>query len=358
LRELGGDPLGAFRLAERERNVALLPSTATHAVLPLLATAGVRRLQIDVGLRSHRRRFGPSDGFWLPECAYRPGVEPLLAERGVRFFCTDQSAHEAPLDALAPVVAGAGLVAFTLDWAVVNLVWSERGYPADPTYLDFHRPSMNGTRLWGIGGRPYDPTAALERAEAHARHFSDAIAERLTAFRERRGKRGLVTFAVDTELLGHWWREGPAWLAEVLRVAPQGGIRLVTLPEALERHEAEERALAESSWGEGKDLRTWDSPEVADLAWAARRLELRVVAAIAADLLPETAARRAARELLALQASDWAFLDRRRLAGDYPYQRATAHGRALLEAIHSREPPDPRMRSLAPDLSLAPLLEP
>jgi 1,4-alpha-glucan branching enzyme len=358
LRELAGDPLEAFRLAARERNVALLPSTATHAVLPLIATTAGRRLQIDVGMRSHRRRFGPSDGFWLPECAYRPGIEPLLAERGVRFFCTDQSAHEAPLDALAPIVGGAGLVAFTLDWEVVDLVWSARGYPADPAYLDFHRASMNGTRLWAIGGGLYDPAAALRGAEAHAREFCDAIAERLTEFRERRGKPGLVTFAVDTELLGHWWSEGPTWLAEVLRIAPQAGIRLVTLPHALERHEAEERALAESSWGEGKDLRTWDSPEVADLAWAARRLELRAVAAIAAVRLPWAAAHRAARELVALQSSDWAFLDRRRLAGDYPYQRATAHGRALLEAIHSREPPDPRMRSLAPDLSLAPLLEP
>ena len=74
--------------------------------------------------------------------------------------------------------------------------------------------------------------------------------------------------------------------------------------------------------------------------------------------LAPAAVERAARELLALQASDWAFLDRRGQAGDYPYQRSTAHARALLEAIHSREPPDPRMRNLAPDLSLVPLLEP
>src|SRR5437016_1900568 len=33
---LGGDVLDAFRVASRERNVALLTSAATHAVLPLL----------------------------------------------------------------------------------------------------------------------------------------------------------------------------------------------------------------------------------------------------------------------------------------------------------------------------------
>ena len=352
---LRADPLGAFRVASAERNVALLASAATHPVLPLLATTAGIRLQIDAGLRSHRRSYGGAEGFWLPECAYRPGLEDLLAERGLRFLCIDQSAAEAPLEALAPARAGA-MVAFTLDWETVELVWSDRGYPSDPAYAEFHRLSMRGTRLWAIGGGPYDPAAGDAAAERHGREFAVAVAGRLAAFLERRGKPGLVTFAIDTELLGHWWLEGPLWLDAVLRAAPEHGIRLVTLPEALGDHEPEERPLRESTWGEGKDLRTWDSPEIADLAWAARRLELRVLRAIA-DGLPARAAERAARELLALQASDWAFLDRRRQAGDYPFQRSTAHARALLEAIHSPDP-DPRMRSLAPDLSLAPLIEP
>ena len=167
-----------------------------------------------------------------------------------------------------------------------------------------------------------------------------------------------MTFAVDTELLGHWWSEGPIWLERVLRQAPDHGVELVTLVEAAERHDPEERRLRESTWGEGKDLRTWDSPEVADLAWSPRRMELRLLRALESRHLARHSAERAARELLALQASDWAFLDQRRQAGDYPYQRATGHAQAMLEAIHSREPPDPGMRSLAPDLSLVPLLEP
>jgi 1,4-alpha-glucan branching enzyme len=354
---LRDDALGAFR-AVGERNVALLPSAATHAVLPLVATRAGRMLQIETGLRSHRRRFGPADGFWLPECAYRPGIEPLLAERGVRYFCTDQSAHETPGDALAPARAGAGLVAFTLDWGAIELVWSRRGYPADPAYAEFHRPSMEGTRLWAIGGGPYEPEAAAARAREHARAFCARIAERLAAFREQRGRPGLVTFGIDTELLGHWWSEGAVWLGEVLDEAPRHGIRLVTLPEALERHEPEERSLRESTWGEGKDLRTWDSPEVADLAWAARRLELRLMAKLGAGTVDPEAAERAARELLALQGSDWAFLDRRNQAGDYPYHRATGHARALLEVLHAREPAAPKLRNLAPDLTLSPLLEP
>ncbi len=357
LDDLDGDLLAPFREAARERSVALLPSCATHAVLPLVATAPMRRLQIDVGLRSHFRRFGPAEGFWLPECAYRPGIESLLAERGLRFFPCHQPARN-PLEPLVPARADSGLVAFTLDWEAVELVWSASGYPSDAGYAEFHRLSMEGVRLWAIGGGAYDPGAARARAREHAAAFLRAVAGRLGAFRDRRRMPGLVVFAVDTELLGHWWSEGAEWLEEVVRLAPEHGVRLVTLPQALGRHRPEERLLRESSWGEGKDLRTWDSPAVADLAWAARRLELRLLRALGSGGIGPAAAHRATRELLAVQASDWAFLDQRRQAGDYPYRRSTAHAQAALEAIHSAEPPDPRMRNLAPDLTLAPLLEP
>jgi 1,4-alpha-glucan branching enzyme len=184
------------------------------------------------------------------------------------------------------------------------------------------------------------------------------VRERLDAHRSEHGRAGLCVFAIDTELLGHWWAEGPVWLGEVVRGADSAGVRLLTLPQALAEHEAEERPPAESSWGEGKTLETWDSPAVADLVWGARRLELRLLRAVERGALEPDAAQRAARELLAVQSSDWAFMDHRGQAGDYAYDRAVGHAEALLQAIESAEAPDPRMRNLVPDLSLAPLLEP
>ena len=358
LDELEGRPLAAFSAAQRDGRVELMASAATHAVLPLVATDPGRRLQIDAGLRSHRRRFGAGAQFWLPECAYSPGLDRLLAERGVERFCVDQSAHEEPLAALAPARSPAGPVAFTLDWEAISLVWSKQGYPADHAYLEYHRQSVNGVRLWAIGGGPYEPGAASSRARRHADEFAAAVAARLEAYRARSGRPGLVTFAIDTELLGAWWSEGPEWLRALGEAAPRHGVGLVTLAEAERRHEPEPRPLTASSCGEAKDLRTWDAPAVADLAWAARRLELRLLRELGAGRLSEAAAQRAARELLAVQSSDWAFLDGRREAGDYAFTRAVGHAEAMLEAINSPGPPDPRMRSLAPDLTLAPLLEP
>ena len=357
LEELGDDLLAIFREPAARGRVELVPSAATHAVLPLVATAEGRALQIDAGLRSHRRRFGEAAGFWLPECAYEAGIDELLAGLGTAWFATDQSSREAELDALAPVRTSAGPVALTIDWEAISWLWSLSGYPSDPAHADFHRKSLRGARPWSIGGGAYDPPAAEAVARRQAGEFVEAIAARLERFRSKRSRPGLVVFAVDTELLGHWWWEGPTWLAEVLRLAPDAGVELVTASEALDRHQAERRELGRTTWGEDKDLRTWDSPQVADLTWASRRLELRLLRALG-EGLEGARAERATRELLALQASDWAFLDRRKQAGDYPYQRASEHGARLLEAIHSAAPPESRLRNLAPDLSLSPLYPP
>jgi len=351
-------PLRAFQNAHRKGRITLIPSAATHAVLPKLATLAGRRLQVDAGVRSHGRRFGEPDGFWLPECAYAAGVEAVLAERGIAYTCLDQSTHERGTAPLTPIRLPGGTVGFTIDWATVRLVWSEGGYPSDPAYLEYHRLSRNGTRLWSIAGTPYDPAAAAKRATEHAASFLAAVRDRLERHLAETGRRGLCVFAIDTELLGHWWAEGPLWLREVIRGAEVDGVHLVTLPQALRRHEPEDRPAREASWGEGKSLETWDSPAIADLVWATRRSELRLIRALASGSISGGAAERAARELLALQSSDWAFMDHRGQAGDYPYSRATAHAEALLEAIDSPEAVDPRMRNLAPDLSLAPLLEP
>ena len=64
LQRLDEQPLRAFQEIADAGHVVLIPSTATHAVLPKLATQAARRLQVDVGLRSHERRFGAAaEGF-------------------------------------------------------------------------------------------------------------------------------------------------------------------------------------------------------------------------------------------------------------------------------------------------------
>ena len=367
LRRAGGDYVAATRGFERRGRdlpasfrsldrVELWTSTATHALVPLLATDAGRRLQLATGIASHQRRFGEwGGGFWLPECAYEPGLERDLADHGVRAFCVDQSAV-AGFDHLRPVATEAGPLAVPIDWRTIELVWDEpTGYPADAAYRDYHRRTVHDLKPWDNSGRPYDREAALTRARGHARDFVARAAARLA-------DGGLLCCALDTELLGHWWYEGQDWLAAVLEEAPRAGLELVTVSEGLERVEAQRAPLTASTWGSRKNLSTWDSPRVAELAVAARRAELRTVAAAARATEPRAALERAARELLAMQSSDWAFMVTRELAGDYPSKRMEHHGRELEAALASLggdgAAPEPRLRGLAPDLDLAALTTP
>src|ERR1044072_4836555 len=200
-----GNPLRPFQDAAAEGRVALAASAATHPEIPLLAPRAGLRLQLDAGLRSHERRFGWDGGFWLPECAYVPGLEHHLAEHGVRWFCVDQSAHEYdPLDPLTPLAPRAGTVALPIDWEAIQWLWSLDGYPSAPAHAQFAGKSLRGVRIWKVGGGAYEPATAEAAARRQAGEFLTAVAARLRGFAEARGRRGLLVFAIDTELLGPW----------------------------------------------------------------------------------------------------------------------------------------------------------
>jgi 1,4-alpha-glucan branching enzyme len=98
-----------------------------------------------------------------------------------------------------------------------------------------------------------------------------------------------------------------------------------------------------TSWGQGRDLRTWSSPSAGGLVWAQRRAELQ---AFAGRGRPSD---RALRELMALQSSDWSFLVSAGTAGDYPRERAEGH-LAAFEAALADPGLDPAVRNLAPGL--------
>ncbi len=316
-------------------------SAATHPVLPLLASDAAAAVQLQTGIASHRRRFGEWEGgLWLPECAYAAWLEPLLEEAGVRSACVELTGLFGLGDDrhLRPLATEAGPVLWPLDRDTMSLVWGQEGYPSAGTYRDSHRLTTHDHRVWANHGGPYDFEAAVALSSRHAEDFVNRVRERVT-------QGGVCVCALDTELLGHWWYEGVHWLSAVVDESARQGLALTTLDDALERHErvAAGAELPVSSWGEGGDLRTWSAPAVADLAFSARTAELTLLAGGGPP--PE----RAVRELLALQASDWAFLVYRGTAGDYPRERFAGH-LAAFEGALAGDPLDPALRDLAPDL--------
>jgi len=346
LAALGGDLLGALG-----RHVAWT-SSATHAVLPLLATDAGLRLQLRAGIDSHRGRFGADTwggGFWLPECAHAPWLDGPLQEAGVRAVCVDFTDVLAGDEHLRPLRAPAGPLLVPIDRATIELVWSAGGYPADARYRDYHAFTRFRHRAWSNDGGPYDPARAADAVREHAADFVERVGQRV-------GGGGLCVFAVDTELLGDWWHEGPLWLAAVLDEAVARGLAITRLDDALQRHQPAPApsGLPVTTWGTPRDLTTWSPPPVADMAWSARDAELRTVAAARGG----EADARAVRELLALQSSDWTFLVSQNLAEPYGRERATRHRAALDAALAAPDAHGPALRNLAPRASPATLREP
>ncbi len=365
----GGDLLAA--LAPH----AQWTSAATHAVLPLLASDDGVRLQVHTGIASHRARFGEGarrgagwrGGFWLPECAHVARLEPLLAEAGVHATCVELTGRYGvgAAEHLQPRVGESGVVLVPIDRATIDLVWSERGYPAHGAYRDYHHHTIHHHTPWSNDGGAYDHAKALALARTHAADFVARTAARLRDAGADLPGGGLVVCALDTELLGHWWYEGVDWLAAVVEECSRQQLELVRLDDALERLEPEPTASAErestparsrepyrgrararalddrdaeraSSWGANGDLSTWSGPAVADVAFALRRVELETLAA------RPRAGRAALRELLALQSSDWAFMLSRELAAPYARERMALHRAALERALRDRERFDER----------------
>ena len=351
------DALAALESSGRDLLGRLAPhaawtSSATHAILPLLASNSGVRLQVENGVQSHRERF-PREwrgGFWIPECAHEPWIDRFLEEAGVHAACVELTEHFGSGDArnLRPLRSADGPLLVPIDRFLIDHVWGPAGYPARGAYRDSHKRTTHDHRPWANDGEIYDAARAGQQARDDAADFAARCAERVA-------DGGLCTLAFDTELFGLWWHEGPAFLAAFIDACQQSGVELVLLDDALEQVESEPWPSGldtASSWGKGHSLKTWSSPKVAAIAGRTRDAELRALAAGPSLTL------RAGRELLALQASDWAFLEADDLAGPYPLERFRCHLDNFNAELASVPLGEQALRNLAPTLSLAPLLEP
>lgn len=364
LEELSRDIPGAFRELAHKGRIEIFGCAATHALLPLLEGRHSVEAQILVGIESHLRFFGVRPkGFWIPECAYSPQVDELLAAHGVHYVVTDAHAvlHGVPrprFGVYAPVRTPSGTVAFPRDPESSRQVWSaECGYPGDPLYREFYRDlgwdapleyvenylvahdlrhdlGLKYHRITGgvdlAGKASYAPQAALQKAQEHAGHFVQARLAHAAEIRQRVGRDPLFVAPYDAELFGHWWYEGPDFLEYVFREAAARGLELVTpatyLPVA---PELQPQTPCVSSWGFNGYFENWlngsndwiypplheAGVEMARLAKEHRH----------ADGLMRRALNQAARELLLAQSSDWAFILSTNTMADYARRRVTGH---------------------------------
>ena len=356
----GGSPV--LRALADAGTVQLLGGPATHPFLPTLAEP-VARFALRAGLDDASLRYGTRPGWiWSPECGYRPGLEQLFAAAGVRGFVVDQpnlaaAGRDRPADTgVAWRVAGSDVLVLARDAAVTDAIWSSQsGYPRGADYRDFHtfdhESGIRPARVTSVdtparSKAPYDPVAAAAAAEKDAHDFVGVVRRRLGELAAARdGAPGLVTVAVDTELFGHWWHEGPRWLEQVVRLLPRAGVRLVT-PDRIGELGlvGGDVPLGPGSWGAGKDWHLWAGPQVHDLVAQADAVQHRLLALVGGHDRPgerDEGLDQLAREALLLVSSDWAFMVSRDSAAAYARDRARAHAErfhALADAIEQRAP--------------------
>jgi 1,4-alpha-glucan branching enzyme len=323
--------------------VELIGGPATHPFQPLLDER-VRGFALRAGLADTALRIGAApEGIWAPECGYAPGMEHDYAAAGVRRFLVDGPALRGRTSS-ARTVGDSDVVCFARDLDVTYRVWSPKaGYPGDAAYRDFHtydhpsglKPSrVTGHHVAPADKRPYDPDLASVAVRGHVEDFVGTVVRRLRDARQRDGRPGLVVAAYDTELYGHWWHEGPAWLEGVLRALPEAGVRVSTLRGALAAgHLGGPVELPASSWGSGKDWRVWDGEQVADLVDAGAAVQRELLSTVDAEVggLRDPAADQLAREALLALSSDWAFMVTKDSAADYALRRARVHGERFAE---------------------------
>ena len=317
--------------------IELLGGPLAHPFQPLLDPR-VRRFALDAGLTDTALRLGKRpEGIWAPECGYAPGMEQDYAAAGVRRFMVDGPSLRGDTSAARPI-GDTGVVAFGRDLDVTYRVWSPKaGYPGHAAYRDFHTWAHEvGLKASRVTGKtveppdkaPYDPALAADVLGLHVKDFVETVVTRLRELKAQHGRESVVVAAYDTELFGHWWHEGPAWLEGVLRSLPEAGVRVTTLQGALEAgHVGEPIDLPSSSWGSGKDWRVWDGEQVADMVQANSALQTRLVDLVAGldPTARDTVADQAVAEAMLALSSDWAFMVTKDSAADYARRRARVH---------------------------------
>jgi len=361
-----GNLLSRFKAFQDSGRLEIITCCATHGFLPLMLTDEAIRAQLVVAVRNYEKHFDCRPrGIWLAECAWRPGLEPFLADAGLRYFFVDTHGitHATPrpvFGTAAPILCPNGVAAFARDPISSAQVWSAtHGYPAHPSYREFYRdlgwdapmeyirPYLHadgfrrnlGIKYHRITGKvpleakePYDPAAALATADRHADDFLYHRQVQIQSLREGIGRSPLLVSPYDAELFGHWWFEGPVFLERFLRktLLEQNVIRLVTPGQYLQDNPVQQEATpAASTWGRNGHADVWLNQQnqwiYPYLHHAERQMGALARAHRNAEGLTWRALNQAARELLLLQSSDWPFIITQNTTVPYAEKRIRDH---------------------------------
>ncbi|MDR0554201.1 MAG: DUF1957 domain-containing protein [Treponema sp.] len=344
---------------QKKGKLELLTTAATYAYLPLYTaySEGVQA-QLEVAAASHRSVFGVKpQGFWLPEMGWTEELDAYL--RAYNFGYTIVETHGAlggkpgaAKGSFYPVVTPSRLHILIRDYSACrDINDSKTGCRFNPLYSDYGKDpgyelpaemvkpflgfrgerGRTGYRYWTIGGgvagrRLYDPYRAEALAAEQARAFLDARISRLRAAAEFMQETPISLCALDADIFGRYWYEGPTFLEALFREGARrsGEIQFMNPGEYLCKQrwpDLQTSVPGFSSWGVNGYSETWlDSSNDWMYRHGLRSLSRMIELAerFPNDTgLKERALNQAAREILLAQASDWPKLLYRQEFSDY-----------------------------------------
>ena len=346
--ECEGDLISRFAQLRDRGVLDLITCAATHGYLPLLrAHPEAIRGQLRTAVREHHRLLGQRPlGIWLPECAYYEGLDRWMLDAGLRYAVLDGHGllHASPrprYGVYAPICSHQGVAFFGRDSDATLPVWSARdGYPGHPDYREFHRdlgwdlpleklselgldsPRPLGIKLHRVSSPEtsleeksiYDPDLASARTKEHAQHYLSGRRAQLQGLRQSMDIPPMLVAPFDAELFGHWWFEGPNFIAELFSQAKSEQVSFIRLIDVLNSKPALQLcAPSPSSWGKGGYHDYWLNESNAWVVSEWNRAGQAMVERCSRGLAKEShlrLLRQAARELLLAQSSDWSFIIR------------------------------------------------
>jgi len=235
--------LKAFDFYRRKGKLEILASCATHAFLPFIShNAESLQAQMEIPASVYRRHFGGiPQGFWLPELGWSSALEPYL--RAYNFSYTIMDSHGLlfgkPLPkkgCFYPVKTPNGTYILARDFygvREIEEISSDEAYRNNDRDVGYELPPetvsqflstegerrRTGYKYWNCRGDIYNPQAACDKAEQHARAFLENTIARLEEASKHMEEAPLSLYANNADSFGRFWYEGPQFIETLFRMA-------------------------------------------------------------------------------------------------------------------------------------------